>query len=357
MSKIKVSVGDAHGSPETICISRTARALCHSFRVLTDYSSLPWIEPKFLRLILRHLDGEDSLDYLLDEQDLIHTFAETWSLAARLQLPSLQNRVIDLYRSIYPKAYQRAHYLYPAPPSEEDFFKAFKMIESECGPGSHAEDFLICLIVQLLDVTDALKRLLSRNGLKRRVARKILAEARPVKRDPITYDVKRFYVSIRNPPPYRAITVINPRGSSSSNRFVAPMLIPSIPEDVSPTGATFDTVRFFIPIIEPLPRRHRTHRESARMYQLPEAIGDSKHIENDLAGLDLGEYPHRVQPPNPLTARTLEMRAPASFAHQTRQERRFSFEHEHSAHSRPIGSGRRHAYCAESSTASHFNAS
>ncbi|KAH7395221.1 hypothetical protein DE146DRAFT_764965 [Phaeosphaeria sp. MPI-PUGE-AT-0046c] len=203
---IQIHIGSAYGPPTAIEVSSRARNLCPSLRSLAPGSSLPTTDITPFRTVLSYLDGDAALtEFTHSNRDtsLLLLFATTWTLAARLHLPDLQNSLITAMAGIYVQALQERH-SYPADPYVD---QAFRHLHAEIGRDSHAERFLVCFIGRTAPLIPALKKQLKLYHFDKEICEKILAEARSFAPDPIRYDIARAHVDTLHPPQYAPIEI------------------------------------------------------------------------------------------------------------------------------------------------------
>lgn len=177
---ITLSVGSSYGHAQTFHISGLALRSCPVLSTLPTGTSLPRTHAKAFRIVLQYLSGDRKEDPITSalhperyryETATTLLFAQTWSLAARLQLPHLQDRLIrvmdDVYRLLLcstiidldadaalPSPSLSTSSLSPSPlpiPYVQDkhVARAFRHLTKSVGPNSHAEAFLIQFAKQL----------------------------------------------------------------------------------------------------------------------------------------------------------------------------------------------------------------
>lgn len=87
-------------------LTATARLQCKFLAGLRNGDILPCVDREVFKSVLRYLDGNEDLDQLLlDEPNTFQTqIAKLWWLAGQLDLPRLQNAVVDFARDLYAHA-------------------------------------------------------------------------------------------------------------------------------------------------------------------------------------------------------------------------------------------------------------
>ncbi|KAH3963403.1 hypothetical protein HBI70_181390 [Parastagonospora nodorum] len=199
-----VTVGSIHGQPTDVEISSRAQALCQFLRDLPSGSALPDVRIASLRIVLAYLDGDEALTGLMTsthDTALLLLFAQTWALAARLGLPTVQNKLTSAMQDVYDVSLDD-HTVYPA---DEFLLKAFSHLVQEAGKDSHAESFLICFVARTTPTTSELEKQLNANGFAENIRGSLLAEARSFDRDPIEQTPQRFRVDTSHPPSYQPL--------------------------------------------------------------------------------------------------------------------------------------------------------
>lgn len=210
-SGISISVESAHGPSTTVELSSRACNLCPFLGTLPLGTSLPTVRIGPFRIILGYLDGHDDLEvFRWPRQDprILLLFTQSWTLAARLDLPDLQNKLVSVMRGANIRilndsqldvgySYRVGRYLR----------KAFAHLHEEVDHDSQAERFLVCCIGRTTANITEMERKLRIWNFDRDVRRKILVEARPFDRNPIKYTPQMFRVSTSHPPQYRSLYV------------------------------------------------------------------------------------------------------------------------------------------------------
>ncbi|KAF2659091.1 hypothetical protein K491DRAFT_215725 [Lophiostoma macrostomum CBS 122681] len=208
ISGIPVVIGRNLGNPQTVCISERARASCPSFSTMSACYELPSTSPQTFQIVLRYLDGEDTnlkaLDY---DQDLPLQFVRAWTLAGELQLPHLQDRLVERMQTLYNES-RRARVFAPGvmPASQQKPYtadvslkKAFDHLSARYGSDTCAEQLLVSFVSRTaLDIKD-LELQIRGAGITRSIRKAMLKEARSLGPDPIRYDLQRFKGSSRSP--------------------------------------------------------------------------------------------------------------------------------------------------------------
>lgn len=218
---IDIQVAARYGDTELCHISDRAQAQCPFLDSLEHGSSLPDTPADYFKIILRYLDGQDTdFEPMQFTTNALLLFAQTWALAAKMNLPAIQNKLVDRFKSLYSHACRvrdspPVHYATQARPNyNPDMFvaEAFKVLNKECGNDSRAERFLICWVARFaLDVTQLEHRLNSLAGyITGTIRKKILHDAKELSADPIKYDIERFMVKRSDRHNYTPLTVVSP---------------------------------------------------------------------------------------------------------------------------------------------------
>lgn len=137
------------------------------------------------------------------DTSILLLFATTWALAARLQLPDLQNSLVSVMAGIYTQCIQNRHE-YPA---DAHVDHAFRHLRADVGPGSHAEALLICFIGRTAPMISALIKQLKLYRFDKEIRERVLFEARSFAPDPLQYNITRFQVDIAYPPQYTPVEI------------------------------------------------------------------------------------------------------------------------------------------------------
>ncbi|CAI6342275.1 unnamed protein product [Periconia digitata] len=214
----KISVGSFYGLPQTFHISTTAQRFCPLLAILPCGTSLPRTHTKVFDLVLQYLSGDEehgidsALITSLHPTPNIVLFAQTWALAARMNIPYLQDHLIqkmyDIYKSLIEKLYDgndtdtsssSTSSIEPSPPATmippRQIVRAFLHLDRSVRPDSHAEKFLICFIAGLVPDARVLEQQMQRmTRLDERIREKIVAEARLKSLDGGNGDVVRRFL-------------------------------------------------------------------------------------------------------------------------------------------------------------------
>lgn len=118
-------------------LSAAARLRCKYLGGLQNGDVLPFVDQRAFKSVLVYLDGNEALDQiLLDEPSKFQTrMAKLWWLSGQLDLPRLQNELIDFARDLYIHALRR----------KEDYpidVEAFEVFPASIGPCQFTE-FLV----------------------------------------------------------------------------------------------------------------------------------------------------------------------------------------------------------------------
>jgi hypothetical protein len=90
--------------PVEVEINSRVRELCPLLRSILPLSSLPKIHITAFRLVLSYLDGDHDLTEfttLAHNTTLLLRFAQAWSLAAKMQLPRMQDKLVSTMADVY----------------------------------------------------------------------------------------------------------------------------------------------------------------------------------------------------------------------------------------------------------------
>jgi hypothetical protein len=207
-----------------VILSNRVRELCPLLDSLLPYSSLPNVHIIPFRLVLSYLNGDDALTqftrYTHDTTLLLH-FAQVWSLAARMVLPTMQNKLVSIMTEVCKDSLEGGE-TYPA---DDNLFNSFRHLHNTCGEDSHAEMFLISFVGRTTTSIAQLDMQLNRNGFDQDVQMCILAEARSHNRDPIEYTPRKFLVDASNPPRYEPLEV---HPATVPGPSVVPLQVPEV---------------------------------------------------------------------------------------------------------------------------------
>ncbi|KAJ4301767.1 hypothetical protein N0V90_003861 [Kalmusia sp. IMI 367209] len=156
---ISVRIGEDKCAEE-IFIPQAAMNACPYFKeVLEQDACLPYVEPGIFHVVIDFLSmsfiekmtGVDSTAFapLLEDDDALLCFAKTWSLGHELELPDLQNKLVDVYSQFYAKlltSRERNHIM----PSAE----AFAWIRDHIANHTPAEKFLVDFVAGMRRLYD-----------------------------------------------------------------------------------------------------------------------------------------------------------------------------------------------------------
>lgn len=214
-SSIDVQAGDKYRGMEICHITRRARAQCAFLDALDHHSSLPETSAETLQVILRYLNGQDLSLPAHDYSGSLASFGQIWALAAQLDLPHLQNHLIDRYQTLYAHAchvrdshqtHKKRHDFSP----DTFLAMAFEALEMQCGKGSPAEDFLIAFVARFALDVQKLEDYLHELRIAARIKNRMLEEARDLSADPIKHDIDRFKIDISEKQSYDPPKVLSP---------------------------------------------------------------------------------------------------------------------------------------------------
>lgn len=134
------------------------------------------------------------LDHSRDLRDtsLLLLFAETLTLAARLAITTLQNKLVAIMTEIYIDSMEKG-IVYPA---DDQLLQVFEHLYKYTSSGSHAKSFLICFVGSSTTPTTQLERQLRDKKFNQNVCKSILAEEKSFDRDPLKYTTCRFRVNV-----------------------------------------------------------------------------------------------------------------------------------------------------------------
>jgi hypothetical protein len=211
--------------PVEVELSSRVRELCPLLRSILPLSSLPKVHITAFRLVLSYLDGDHDLTQftaLAHNTTLLLRFAQVWSLAAKMQLPRLQDKLVSTMADVYHHSLDNGT-RYPA---DDNLLKAFRHLHEECGNDSQAEKFLTIFVGRTTSAITSLKAQLQHREFGHELQNNLLAEARSLERDPIKYLRSRFLVDIDRPPRYKPLDIDSPPGYEPLDIHVRPVLLP-----------------------------------------------------------------------------------------------------------------------------------
>jgi hypothetical protein len=192
--------------PVEVELSNRVRERCPLLRSILPLSSLPKVHITAFRLVLSYLNGDHDLTQftaLAHNTTLLLRFAQTWSLAAKMKLPRLQDKLVSTMADVYSHSLDNGT-RYPA---DDNLLKAFRHLHEECGNDSQAEKFLTIFVGRTTSAITSLKAQLQHRKFDQELQNNLLAEARSLERDPIKYLRSRFLVDIDSPPGYEPLDI------------------------------------------------------------------------------------------------------------------------------------------------------
>lgn len=144
--EIHIYVGKSTAE-QVIRIPTAALKGCTFFREnLVNGCSIPYVDPRIFKAVVNYLDSQGILGMVKSTsaafepivlgEDVMLKFAKTWQLAHELDLPELQNKLIDIFRVFYPQLRQDKIILAPSA-------AAFTWLRDTVGHHSRAEKFLV----------------------------------------------------------------------------------------------------------------------------------------------------------------------------------------------------------------------
>jgi hypothetical protein len=211
--------------PVEVEINSRVRELCPLHRSILPLSSLPKIHITAFRLVLSYLDGDHDLTEfttLAHNTTLLLRFAQAWSLAAKMQLPRMQDKLVSTMADVYSHSLDDGT-RYPA---DDNLLESFRHLRDECGNDSQAEKFLTTFVGRTTSAITSLKAQLQHREFDRDLQNDLLAEARSLERDPIKYLRSRFLVDFDSPPRYKPLDIDSPPGYVPLDIHVRPALLP-----------------------------------------------------------------------------------------------------------------------------------
>jgi hypothetical protein len=211
--------------PVEVEINSRVRELCPLLRSILPLSSLPKVHITAFRLVLSYLDGDHDLTQfttLAHNTTLLLRFAQAWSLAAKMQLPRMQDKLVSTMADAYHRSLDNGT-RYPA---DDNFLKAFRHLHKECANDSQAEKFLTIFVGRTTSAITSLKAQLQHREFDQEIQNNLLAEARSLERDPIKYLRSRFLVDFDSPPRYKPLDIDSPPGYVPLDIHVRPALLP-----------------------------------------------------------------------------------------------------------------------------------
>ncbi|EUC45424.1 hypothetical protein COCMIDRAFT_95572 [Bipolaris oryzae ATCC 44560] len=209
-SSVTIAVGTCPNHLTHIRLNHYIRERCLKRGALAPGVVLPNVEVHPFCIVLTYLSGDESLSVFesqATDPSFLLIFAQTWALAARLRLPTLQNELISVMSSLYTMivegicSYQRSAWV------DTHLLRAFQHLRSQFGPETHAEKFLVCFSGRTAPLVRELEKQLSSKDFDLDIREKILKEARSFERDPIIHRPYLFRVSALNPPRYPPLDV------------------------------------------------------------------------------------------------------------------------------------------------------
>jgi hypothetical protein len=145
-------------------LNNRMREHCPLLYHLPLHSSLLNVHITPLRLVLSYLDGDDALTQFVGythDTTLLLRFAQAWSLAARMVLPTMQNKLVSIMTEVYKDSLEVGE----AYQADENLLFSSHHLHTQCGRDSHAEMLLASFVGRTTTSIPQLDMQLQRNGL------------------------------------------------------------------------------------------------------------------------------------------------------------------------------------------------
>ncbi|KAF2690523.1 hypothetical protein K458DRAFT_383632 [Lentithecium fluviatile CBS 122367] len=171
--------------PQTVTISPCARNVSPFLASLDYNSGLPMPHPRALHIVLAHLEQRTNLSAFrsITGDGGLLLFARTWTLAAQLGLPDLQNALVDEMTGVYRDLCQVTGPCPRFPP--DDTLEAAFAVLNDVRHDYKAERFLVWFVACLAPDLTQLEAGIATSTVEPGVAREILSVARGFDRDAI----------------------------------------------------------------------------------------------------------------------------------------------------------------------------